>query len=74
MFEPPVLRHPLEYFQWAMSVPFGTPTAETAIAICAMRRVNPLDYVSTPFGSLSQWQAIILEAVLMSAIARENPR
>jgi len=74
MFEPPVMRHPLEYFQWATSIPSGTPTAETAIAICALRRVNPLDYVSSQFGSLSQWQAVILESVLMAAIARENPR
>lgn len=74
MFDPPVLRHPFEYFQWAMSIPMGTATSETALAICMMRRIDPWEPVSTMHGSLQRWQAIILEAVLMAAIAREQPR
>ncbi len=36
-----------------------------ALAICALRGVDPFGRAMTPAGELIQWQAIIFEATLM---------
>ena len=64
------LQHPMQYFQWAQSLADFTPLAETAKAVCMLREQNPWRWVNSPSGALLQWQAVALEAVLMTAIGR----
>lgn len=65
------LRAPYEYAAWARSLSDGTPVAETAKGVCIIRGVNPYDF--HPSG-MNNWQAIAMEALLLVAIAREEPQ
>ena len=66
------MNNPMEYGQWAAWLADFTPVAETAKGVCAIRELDPGKTIYFFGIFMFQWQAIVLEAVLMEAIARKE--
>lgn len=55
------------YLQSA-NMPDYSPPAELAKGVCLIRGQLPHNYVSTPMGQLTAWQAVIFEVALLEAL------
>ncbi len=59
-----------ELYTRVMSLPGSGPLYDAAVAVCVLRGTSPFDYVNGPNGGMQRWQAVTLEAALMSAMGR----
>lgn len=58
-----------DIFNSAVMIPMGTPQFDCAMAVCAMRQLDPFAHISTPWGALPRWQHLILEQLLLRLAA-----
>lgn len=55
----------------AMSVPYGTAAFQAAVALCALRGIDP--HGTGPGHTLENWRYVIAETVLETMLKRELP-
>lgn len=59
-----------DYAQWARRLVDFSPVAETAKGVCIIRGVDPYQFTQ----GMEWWRAVAMEALLLGAIAREEPK
>jgi len=60
---------PMQAYLTAATVSAHGPRGELAVQICQLRGTPPGSIVSTRFGQLAAFQAVVMEALLMEGLS-----
>lgn len=66
------MRHSSECVAIALSIPYGTPPSELAIAICIVRGEDPNKMIMTSSGPVMENWRVVLAETLMAASLMET--